>query len=594
MRRILVVGALLGCGGCLSLAASEEAPEAVPCTTDADCSSGELCGTSGRCGAPDCEPGEERRFWPDGDGDGLGDPTRETLACVAPQADGWVEVPGDCDDGRAEIQAEAQLCARSCAGSSKLADCTATDDAQLKVALDEVGNRNFGQSSALGDLDGDGAVDLVLSSFFDPADGACVLATEDRNSDGTYGVGTCGRVTILWGPLDAAAGANGGARTELHGPDKFTQIGRELASLGDLDGDGADELGVAFARAPSSAQSEIAEVVAQVWYGRPRAEWERLALELAGDWAVPPTATTSLRSSRPVSFGAAPPGELVVCAGFQLFWLSRGAERATSIVLDGTTSEGAMIELELSAPPHELRGDARFDIDGDGERDLVVAARSAEAGHVGIVRGPLTALSVQVSLTAEMLLETESDVAFAKAIALRRAPTGPELWVGDYGTPPQISAADGAGNPSPRARGGVRIFRWDVERSSFAPDGTVTAGDEDLWFGYQLHTVASPSNPASDGVVVTSGYGNEDGRLAFGAMHVFAAERLDARGPSENLTEADRLLRVRGTTQVGLVATSLDCAPTASSTCGGLDLVLAPYESAQNAVYVLLGVLEDW
>lgn len=99
---------------------------------------------------------------------------------------------------------------------------------------DTTGHR-FGHSVAVfRDVDGDGFGDFALGS---PLGGRPITESDDC---GPQGGPRCGRVRLYRGP-----GPGGGAACllEVHGEAPFDRLGTGLASLGDIDGNGLDDLG---------------------------------------------------------------------------------------------------------------------------------------------------------------------------------------------------------------------------------------------------------------------------------------------------------------------------------------------------------------
>jgi hypothetical protein len=84
----------------------------------------------------------------------------------------------------------------------------------------------FGVCAAPGDVDADGLDDLVISAFAQTVDG-----TDDA-----------GAVYLFRGPVDQTAGAD--ADMILEGSILYQNLGQQIVALGDLDGDGAGDFGV--------------------------------------------------------------------------------------------------------------------------------------------------------------------------------------------------------------------------------------------------------------------------------------------------------------------------------------------------------------
>lgn len=83
-------------------------------------------------GFVDDEPSDGRVFYPDGDADSYGTDARATTACA--EADGWVDVAGDCDDADSGVH---PLAAETCDGRDE--DCDEiTDDACMAAPSGEI------------------------------------------------------------------------------------------------------------------------------------------------------------------------------------------------------------------------------------------------------------------------------------------------------------------------------------------------------------------------------------------------------------------------------------------------------------------------
>lgn len=161
--------------------------------------------------------------------------SREAAVATAPDlttdddADGYSEADGDCDDGRSG-RSPGVVEACGVAGDENCNDwadrcgpAAALDPATLTTVIDGSGGAsgNFGSAVALvGDLNGDGAEDLAVG-------------------DSSYDSGA-GRIYIWFGPVPEVALTESSADAIIEGG------GSSLASAGDLDGDGCDELAASW------------------------------------------------------------------------------------------------------------------------------------------------------------------------------------------------------------------------------------------------------------------------------------------------------------------------------------------------------------
>lgn len=166
----------------------------------------------------------------DGDSDGFGDVAVE--ACGV--SSGHVEVSGDCNDGDSGVYPGAEeICGdgvdQNCNGE---ADRCAFD-AELSMDAADIALRGdgtydyFGQSLSTGDVNGDGIDDLLVGVSHSDENGissGSVLAYLGRST-----------AQASWTTLPAPA---------LLGPYAASFAGYAVASVGDMDGDGADEVAV--------------------------------------------------------------------------------------------------------------------------------------------------------------------------------------------------------------------------------------------------------------------------------------------------------------------------------------------------------------
>ena len=117
------------CGGCADGEVCDaDAEECVECTEDDHCTGDKgVCDTdTNTCVA--CEPGMQKDWYPDSDGDGFGDSEADPeTACAKP--DGKVENSGDCDDGDKAINPDAE---EVCDGVDQNCNGTADQDEEEK------------------------------------------------------------------------------------------------------------------------------------------------------------------------------------------------------------------------------------------------------------------------------------------------------------------------------------------------------------------------------------------------------------------------------------------------------------------------------
>jgi hypothetical protein len=238
-------------------------------------------------------------WYADDDGDGFGDDTR--TACLP--AEGFVDVPGDCDDTNADIHpAAAEVCNdaqdNDCDGGPN--ECVWERSIYMPdetVIGSPYGVETVGYTGLAADLDGDGQDELLIgsSTAWSPELGASVgsvtvfstpiledtdltaadwtwwgdcdlcgvgsaLLAHDLNGDGwvdiQIGAGTrevdglayAGSLYTLYGPLDSssAGAAHLQADATLVGTEAEQSVGERAYALGDIDGDGLPDFGVGY------------------------------------------------------------------------------------------------------------------------------------------------------------------------------------------------------------------------------------------------------------------------------------------------------------------------------------------------------------
>lgn len=177
------------------------------------------------------------RWYPDDDGDGFGNSDEGISRCEMPS--GYTAVKDDCDDGDAAVNPSAlEICANGvdddCSGDATgcgLYGALSPNDANVTFTGLRT-NSAAEKALSVGDINGDGYEDLLLG------DSAWAEWGEaDDGKDAAYG-----RAYILYGPITANLNLNSDNDATIDGGSRTRWIADSVASGGDLDGDGFDEI----------------------------------------------------------------------------------------------------------------------------------------------------------------------------------------------------------------------------------------------------------------------------------------------------------------------------------------------------------------
>jgi len=189
----------------------------------------------------DIDEGVTTTSWADLDFDGYGDPDNSFEFCDLPS--GNVDNEDDCDDTNGEVNPDAEeICDdgldNDCDGFPAT-DCGLETDISLADAdvllIGEGDNDQAGHDlDAAGDVDGDGADDLIVGAYF-----------RDTGSGGAY---------LFYGPITADASM---ADADAFIPGEGDYLGYRVAGPGDVNGDGLDDVLVTRPGATGASRTEV-------------------------------------------------------------------------------------------------------------------------------------------------------------------------------------------------------------------------------------------------------------------------------------------------------------------------------------------------
>ncbi len=319
----------------------------------------------------------------DDDKDGYGDALTTALACSVP--DGYVDNTDDCDDTNDAIYPDAiEWC-----GDGVDNDCDGIDQScglWGNVAMASADGGLYGSSSGhmvgtavagAGDVNGDGEEDMVVGA-----------------TDWTDGSTTSGAAYLVYGPVTGTLDAETDA-VRLTGEANGDDAGESVAGLGDVNGDGYDDIVVGAPRNDTLASSAGASYVV---YGPISATTDLSAADgvLLGEDAYGRFGH-SVQPVGDVDGDGSP--DLMVSAWFEsVNGTKDGAAHLFTGALSGELSTSDAAARVVGAASKDYLGSdlsTAGDVDGDGHDDIIIGAYlnddgGADAGAAYLLRGPIS------------------------------------------------------------------------------------------------------------------------------------------------------------------------------------------------------------
>ncbi len=336
---------------------------------------------------------EGETWYADADGDGYGDEDDAVVACDEPS--GYGSASGDCDDEQPRVNpGEAEVCGNGIDDNCDDAatGCTLEGDIPASGALSiSATDTYFGWDFDLADFDDDGQEDLAIATPYGPASNT-------------------GSVYLYNGPITADLGASD-AWARLGG-DADELAGTGVVNIGDIDGDGLDDLAVgAYLSASSYADGGAVYLVTGALTG---------SGALSDHWLVSPGGEADVAGTGSyLGWAMAPAGDVNEDRSDD-FWVSAAYENAGYALGDdydngavylfaGPVTGSVGVDDAEATILGDATGDAlgttlnTGDTDGDGVDDVLIGAAGAATVylHDGAASGELASSDLDVAFTGD-------------------------------------------------------------------------------------------------------------------------------------------------------------------------------------------------